>query len=109
MSRGLGRIERECLRVIENYEAAGKEPTTFNIAAEVYRVRRDKQGNRMITNPQHVSVKRALAGLRRKGLITGQQKVTVLANGKQILAVTRATDTHAERCCFWARSGVPSA
>jgi hypothetical protein len=39
MARRLGRIQRGCLRVIEEYEAAGKRPTTFNIAAEVYQVR----------------------------------------------------------------------
>ena len=38
MSRGLGRIQRECLRVIESYEKAGKEPTTFNIVADVYQI-----------------------------------------------------------------------
>jgi hypothetical protein len=30
MSKGLGRIQRGCLRVIENYEAEGQRPTTFN-------------------------------------------------------------------------------
>jgi hypothetical protein len=34
MSKGLGHIQqRGCLRVIEEYEVAGKRPTTFNIAA----------------------------------------------------------------------------
>ncbi len=103
MSRGLGRIERECLRVIADYEAAGKEPTTFNIAAEVYRVERDKNGNRMINDAQHVAAKRALASLRRKGLVTGQQKVIVI-DGERILAVVRSDGRRAERCCFWATS-----
>jgi hypothetical protein len=69
----LGRIQRGCLRVIEEYEAAGKRPTTFNIAAEVYQVRRDQCGNRMVSDAQHFSTERALASLGRKGLVTGQQ------------------------------------
>ena len=71
MSKGLGRIQRGCLRVIEDYEAVGKRPTTFNIAAEVYRVRRDEHGNRMVSDAQHAATKRALASLGRMGLITG--------------------------------------
>ena len=53
MAWRLGRIQRGCLRVIEEYEAAGKRPTTFNIAAEVYQVRRDQCGNRMVSDAQH--------------------------------------------------------
>jgi hypothetical protein len=98
MSRGLGRIERECLRIIE---AAGKELTTFSIAAEVYRVKRNKNGDRWINDAQHVGTKRALASLRRKGLVTGQQKVTV-KDGQKILSVVGADGIRAERCCFWA-------
>jgi len=71
MAWRLGRIQRGCLRVIEEYEAAGKRPTTFNIAAEVYRVRRDQCGNRMVSDAQHFSTERALASLGRKGLVTG--------------------------------------
>jgi|RhiMethySRZTD1v2_1073278.scaffolds.fasta_scaffold1034101_1 hypothetical protein len=86
MSRGLGRIQRGCLRVIEEYEAAGKMPTTFNIAAEVYRVRPDRHGNRMVSDAQHVATKRALATLRQKGLVSGQQDVKVYPDGRKILA-----------------------
>ncbi len=39
MSRGLGWVQHACLRVINEYEAAGKTPTMFNIAAEVYKSR----------------------------------------------------------------------
>ena len=67
MSKGLGRIQRGCLRVIDEYEAAGKRPTTFNIAAEVYQVRPDR-----LSWAQHVATKRALASLRQKGLVSGQ-------------------------------------
>ena len=55
MSQGLGRIQRGCLRVIEEYRAAGKMPTTFNIAAEIYRVRPDRHGNRMVSDAQHIA------------------------------------------------------
>ena len=80
------------LRVIEEYKAAGKTPTTFNIAAEVYRVRPDRHGNRMVSDAQHVATKRALAALRRMGLVTGQQH----------LALARSiSDGRSERCCFW--------
>jgi hypothetical protein len=92
MSKGLGRIQRGCLRVIEEYEATGKRPTTFNIAAEVYRVRRDQHGNRMVSDAQHVATKRALAALRRLGLVTGQQHLELARS---------IYDGRAERCCFW--------
>ena len=42
MSKGLGRIQRGCLRVLGEYAAAGKRPTMLNIASEVYRVRPDR-------------------------------------------------------------------
>jgi hypothetical protein len=102
MSRGLGRIQRECLRVIESYEAAGKEPTTFNIVAEVYQIKRDRQGNRTCNDAQHTAVKRALAGLRRIGLVAGAQDISFTADGQKILARSQWPTSHrAERCCFW--------
>jgi hypothetical protein len=101
MSRGLGRIQRECLRVIESYEVVGKRPTTFNISAEIYQVKPDRYGNRMVSDAQHVATKRALSGLRRKGLVAGQQDITVLADGRRILTHVGADGRHAERCCLW--------
>ncbi len=106
MSRGLGRIQRECLRVIEQYEAAGKRPTTFNVAAEVYQIKRDSLGNRMVSDAQHVATKRALASLRRKGVIFGQQDIEVYPDGTKGFPHTqRLADgsySHwAERCCLW--------
>jgi len=92
MAWGLGRIQRGCLRVIEEYEAAGKRPTTFNIAAEVYRVRRDQCGNRMVSDAQHFSTERALASLGRRSLVTGQQHLEL---ARSIL------DGRSERCCLW--------
>jgi hypothetical protein len=56
MSRGLGWVQRECLRAIERCECTGKWATTFTIAAEVYRVKPDKNENRWINDTQHVAV-----------------------------------------------------
>jgi hypothetical protein len=100
MSWGLGRIQRGCLRVIEEYEAAGKRPTIFNIAAEVYRVRRDQRGNRLVSVAQHVATERALAALGRKGLVTGHQHLELARS---------ISDGRSEPCCFWSmvRSDVP--
>jgi hypothetical protein len=93
VSKGLGRIQRGCLRVIAEYEVAGKRPTTFNIAVEVYRVRPDQLGNRICNDAQHTAVKRALAGLRRKGLVTGRQHRELARS---------VYDGRSERCSFWA-------
>ena len=102
MSRGLGRIQRECLRVIESYEDAGKMPTTFNITAEVYQVTPDRFGNRMVSDTQHVATKRALSSLRRKGLVAGQQDIRVPSDGrKRFCRAKSPTDGRAERCCLW--------
>jgi hypothetical protein len=111
MSRGLGRIQRECLRVIESYGKTGKRPTTFNIVAEVYQIKRDRLGNRTCNDAQHTAVKRALAGLRREGLVAGQQDVVVLSNGTKLLAHVRqhsdgSYSRHAERCCFWSTAAI---
>jgi hypothetical protein len=48
MPRRLGRI-LECFRVIELYEADGKRPTTRDVAAVVYRVRRNFEGQPVIS------------------------------------------------------------
>ena len=70
MSRrfGLGRIQRGCLRLIGEYEAAGKRPTMLNIASEVYRVRPDR-----LSEAQQVATRRALTTLRQRGLVSGQE------------------------------------
>jgi hypothetical protein len=89
-------------RSSRNYEAAGKKPTTFNIAADVYRVEPDADGNRWISEAQHTATKRALANLRRKGLVSGKQQITVYANGSWGLSFVRSPRDHrAERCCIW--------
>lgn len=63
--KGLGRIQRRCLRVIGKYEAAGKRPTMINITSEVYQVRADR-----LSDAQHNAARRALASLLQKGLIS---------------------------------------
>jgi len=104
MSNGLGRIQRGCLRVIEEYEAAGKRPTTVNNAAEVYRVGPDR-----LSDAQHVTTERALASLRQKGLVSRQQDTTVYSDGtKGFPHAQRIADTGpAERSCIWSRNGGP--
>jgi len=107
MSRGLGRIQRECLRVIEVYlEANGRPPNTFNVTVEVYQIKRDRHGNRTCNDAQHTAVKRALASLRRKGLVTGAQDVRIESDGTKMFPHVRqhndgSYSRHAERCCFW--------
>ncbi|WP_027584021.1 hypothetical protein [Bradyrhizobium sp. Ai1a-2] len=72
MSRGLGSVERACLKVIQWREGADKRPpTTFTVACDVYDVSPDDDGNRLCNNTQHVAVKRALASLQRKGFVIG--------------------------------------
>src|SRR4051794_7785699 len=71
MSRGLGRVQRGCLNAIEQAEAEGEMSTTLDIAREVYEVKADKSGVYLISDAQHVAVKRALAGLQRNGVVTG--------------------------------------
>ena len=102
---GLGRIQRGCLRVIEEYEAVGKRPTTVNIAAQVYRVGPDR-----LSEAQHVTTERALASLRQRGLVSGRQDVTVCPDGRKHFAhKQRLADGsyRAERCCVWSRNGGP--
>jgi hypothetical protein len=96
MSRGLGRIQRECLRVL----AVGERLTTFTIAAEVYQVKQNKNGDRPVNHAQHIATARALANLRDKGLLKGKQEVQVRRDGRKRLTKSR-TDGRAERCCFW--------
>jgi hypothetical protein len=100
MSKGLGRIQRECLRVIDAYEVVGREPTTYNIVAKVYQVKRNERGVLVINEAQHSAVKRALANLRRRGLIVGMQDVGVTDDGKRYL-YRQGAGSRVERCCIW--------
>jgi hypothetical protein len=60
----------------------------------------DKNGDRLCSDAQHTSVKRALASLRRKGLVIGQQDVEVVG-GKRIFQYVTPGTRYAERCCLW--------
>jgi hypothetical protein len=106
MSRGLGRIERECLRVIEVCEERGIAATTLKIAVNVYRVERDRRGIRVISVAEHTGTKRALASLRRKGLIKGHQALAERPDGRIMLARCK-TDGRAQRCCYWSTPTSP--
>lgn len=102
MSTGLGRTQRRCLQAVQEHtarHAAGDEdrlPTTYTIAAEAYDVQRDAEGNRYVTDAQHVATKRALSGLRRKGLVFGQVDHI---RGK--LDENGWNTGNIERCCVW--------
>jgi hypothetical protein len=61
------------------------------------------KGSRMVSEVQHVAMKRALASLRQKGLVSGQQDVKVYPDGTKILARASAGG-RAERCCLWCLS-----
>ena len=74
MSRGLGLIQRECLRVIETRNHAGEEPDTFAVTCDVYAIKADKRGNRLCSDAQHSAVKRALRTLRKSGRVAGQDE-----------------------------------
>jgi hypothetical protein len=60
-----------CLLAIWHYEGKDEHPTTFDIAADIYKIKVAKDGTRWVSDAQHVAVKRALAGLQRKGRVTG--------------------------------------
>ncbi len=66
-----------------NVRVADTKPTTFNIVAEVYQIKRDRHGNRTCNDAQHTVVKRALAGLRHKGLVKGQQDIKIYPDGNE--------------------------
>jgi len=109
MTRGLGWVQRECLRIIEKYAAAGHRPTTFNLAADIYRVKRDGNGTRLVNEAQHRATMRALSSLRRKGIVAGQQDIIVSADGRRMLSQVGADGMRAERCCRWSLLPVPRA
>ena len=74
-------MQNGCLVAIWQYERGGKLPTTYNITAEVYHVKRDKDGNRIVTDAQHVAVKRALEGLQRQGKVIGFRTDSAVPDG----------------------------
>jgi hypothetical protein len=70
MSRGYGRVQSACLLAIAYAERAGELPTTYDIAAAVYRTEVNDDGYHL-TDAQHVAVKRALESLQRQGKVIG--------------------------------------
>jgi hypothetical protein len=76
------RLELACLRAIDNWD---DDSTSLNVAGEVYQLARDENGDRWVTEAQHIAVYRALASLRRKGWISGVR------------------DLYGNRCCLWRR------
>jgi hypothetical protein len=101
MPRVLGRIQLECLRVIKLYEADGKRPTTRDIAAVVYRVRRDSEGHPVISKAQLASTGEALSALRRRQLVAGRQDIAATKSGKRRFTRRGPDGFRPERCCFW--------
>ncbi len=100
MSKGLGRTQRECMHSIERHPEGA---TTFTIAADVYNVKLDRDGNRMISDAQHVATARALRGLQRIGLIVGRQDMRFrqrLRDG----SYDPNPSARAERCCIWVKA-----
>jgi hypothetical protein len=67
----------------------GSKADNIQHAAEVYRVRQDQRGNRMVSDAQLVTTKRVLASLDRMGLVTEQQHLELARDGRS------------ERCCSW--------
>ena len=65
-------MQNGCLMAIYGCERDGKPPpTTFDVITAVYRIKVDDDGNFGYFLAQHVAVKRALEGLRRKGKVIG--------------------------------------
>jgi hypothetical protein len=66
MSRGLGKLQRELLTILEESD---KATDTITLAADAYRVEPDVNGFRRVTDAQHAAVRRALCSLHRRGLV----------------------------------------
>jgi len=72
MSAGIGWVQAACLYFVREHGADDAPPTTLDIAAYVYRVKPTKGGHIVISDARHVAVKRALANLRRQGLVVSR-------------------------------------
>jgi hypothetical protein len=55
----------------------------------------------MMNDAQQTAAKRALAALRRKGLVAGQQARRVVEGEPDMLWRTKPGSHVVERCCFW--------
>jgi hypothetical protein len=82
MSKGMGRIERALVAILE---ARTKVVDTFELAADVYEIPSDA-GVTVISEAQLVSVRRALASLTKAGkilrIMRGHNKRTYWANSR---------------------------
>jgi hypothetical protein len=69
MSRGLGRVQRDCLGAIRLFEQDCTFPTALNLCQIVY----DLHWHDI--KPEHLAaVRRALSSLQRKGLVEGRRR-----------------------------------
>jgi hypothetical protein len=66
MSRGLGKLQRDLLAILEDGD---KVLDTITLAADAYRIELDASGCRGVTDAQHAAVRRALCSLHRRGLV----------------------------------------
>jgi hypothetical protein len=66
MSRGLGKLQRDLLEILEESD---QEINTITLAAIAYRIQPDETGFRGINDAQHAAVRRALRGLHKRGLV----------------------------------------
>jgi len=64
MSRGLGKVQRALLAILQQQPAL----TSFELAAQVYRVLVEPDGRWSVSNTQRTAVRRALSALQRRGL-----------------------------------------
>jgi hypothetical protein len=104
MSRGFGRVQWGCLTAIWNHERRGEQPTTFDIAVDIYKIKADKVGTRWISDAQHVAVKRALAGLQRQARVVGFRAETERVMRWRTM-LPRNPITGIAPCCARAASG----
>lgn len=106
MSQGLGWLQRAVLSVLD---AEDRRVDTFEIAATVYSVQRDEDGNRWITDAQHAAVRRALASLAKQGRavrLSRRYAVNGRGNGRRYWANARCGPRELEAfsrpCCICA-------
>ena len=65
MSRGIGKVQSELLRILEREDRLD----TFQLAALVYQVKADEHGRTILTRSQLTAIRRGLQGLLKRGRI----------------------------------------
>jgi hypothetical protein len=70
MSKGLGEIQQALLAVLADH----KPRNALQLACDVYKVKRSKDGKRYCSAAQHAAVRRALQGLKRIGHVDGERR-----------------------------------